>query len=122
MASGSSFTADEVLQLALTEENDDIFTDESDDEFVTESRSDLVDSNGAESLYPDNLLAPSSLSLLFHDGDVPEPAERDSILRDEDDEGSIFLLLHKMVYCCTLLGVFDGDLPSTYTSESDGES
>ena len=37
MASGSSFTADEVLQLALTEENDDIFTDESDDEFVTES-------------------------------------------------------------------------------------
>ena len=101
MASGSGFTADEALQLTLTEENEDNFTDESDDEFVSECRSDFVDSNDAESLYPNDLLAPSSLSLLFHERDVPEPAERDSILRDDDDEGSHFsfvicdcLLLH----------------------------
>ena len=100
MASGSSLTADKVLQLTLAEEDGAEFEDESDDEFLTESRSDFIDISGTESLYPDDLLSSSNISLLFRDGCIPQPAERDSVLRDDEDGSHFFFCyIPLFVYC-----------------------
>ena len=121
MARGSALTAQEVLQLALDEEDKGELSDESDDEFLVESRSDFIDSNGAESLYPDELLSSSSVSLLFRGGDIPQPAERDSVLRDEEGSHFSFVMSHSLLLMLPdNVGDFDDNLPSD-RNETDGE-
>ena len=120
MASGSSLTADKVLQLTLAEDIEDELNDESDDEFLVESRSDFIDGNGAESLYPDDLLSSSSFSLLFYGGDIPQPAERDSVLRDEDEGGHFFFCYSCHCLLLLILPDNESDLPGN-SSETDCE-
>ena len=89
---GRRFSAQQAIELVT---DDSLFDpeigfcdeEESEDEFA--AISDYTDASGAEMLMPDDLLCPSSMTLLSQVNNNPEPALRDSLLiyDSECDDG-----------------------------------
>lgn len=116
MESGPSrtYTASEVVRLCDEEEE----FEESDDEYVP--CGDFKDVSGAETLFPSELLSPSSMPFLTFTVENKYPVARDSLLNNDED------CVEEGDYCCG--NVLVHYLPSVLeilaceTDDSGGES
>ena len=78
-SSSRTYTASEVISIC----NEDDEFEESDDEFMP--CGDFKDVNGSETLFPSELLAPSSMPFLKFTHENRQPAVRDSLLNTDED-------------------------------------